>query len=107
MFIIVAVFSYGLLKVIRLFTFEEPDFIRNEVLKDMYLDYDEPFNAIDNRFEYAFAFLSILPYKYVAHDERIGHIAMRSVELDQTGDQFIFIKTVTEFGFCDPDKDFI
>ena len=78
-FIILAVMSYSLLKVVRLFNHEEPEFVRNSVLKDMYGDYDT-INAGSNRFEYAFAFLSIRPYKFVPHDERIGHVEMRNVE---------------------------
>ena len=43
----------------RLFMKENPDFVVNTVLKDMYLDYDKPFNATENRFELGVAFLSI------------------------------------------------
>lgn len=63
-FIILTVMSYSLLKVVRLFQHEEPDFVRNSVLKDMYGDFGT-INAASNRFEFAFAFLSIQPYRYV------------------------------------------
>ncbi len=70
MVLFVGVFS--LLKVIRWLSFNEPDFIVNTVLRDMQTEYDEPFGAEENRFEFAVAFLSIRPYKFVQHNPRIG-----------------------------------
>ena len=63
---------YGSLKLLRLVNHEQPDFIVNTVLKDMYTDYPEPFDAAENRFEFAVSFLSIRPYRFKSHDPRIG-----------------------------------
>ena len=64
--------AYSSLKLLQLFNHEQPDFIVNTVLKDMYNDYPEPFDAAENRFEFAVGFLSIRPYKFKSHDPRIG-----------------------------------
>ena len=56
----------------RLIFHKQPDFIVNTVLKEMYKDFPEPFNARENKFEFAIAFLQIRPYRYKAHDPRIG-----------------------------------
>ena len=51
---------------------ENPDFVVNNVLKDMYLDYRTPFNATENNFEFSVAYLSIAPYRFVEPDPRIA-----------------------------------
>lgn len=79
--IMIVVGSFGLLKTIRLVTHEQPEFIVNTVLKDMYVDYPEKLNAAENRFEFSVAFLSINPYKIVPNDPRITKINMRTVEM--------------------------
>ena len=73
----------------------------------MYTEYSEGFLASENNFEIAIGFLSILPYKYIPHDERYGNFHMRMVTMDQNGSEIVFIRNVTDFGVCDPDKDFI
>ena len=64
----------------RLVTRGNPDFVVNTVLKDMYLDYETPFNATDNNFEFSVAFLSIEPYKFVEPDPRIAQIYMSQID---------------------------
>ena len=78
--------SYAILKMIRLLSHEQPDFIVNTVLKDMHADYPDPIYANETNFEFAVTFLSILPYKFVKHDPRIGHINMRRVEMKHIED---------------------
>ena len=70
MFLVVGAFTA--LKVIQWITFEEPDFIVNTVLKQLHEEYPEPFEASPNRFDFAFSFLSIKPYKFVQYDPRYG-----------------------------------
>ena len=60
------------LKLLRMIKHDQPDFIVNTVLKDMNVDYPEPFDAQVNRFEFAVGFLSIRPYRFEGHDPRIG-----------------------------------
>ena len=70
MILFVGIFS--LLKFLEFLNYDQPNFIVNTVLKDMHVDYPKPIYADENRFEFAIAFLSILPYKFKAHDPRIG-----------------------------------
>lgn len=70
MFLCVGAFTA--LKVIHWISHVEPDFVVNTVLKNLYDEYPEPFEAKPNRFEFAVTFLSIRPYKFVQHDPRIG-----------------------------------
>ena len=69
---IVFLAGYSGIKFLQLINHEQPDFIVNTVLKDMYNDYPEPFNATENGFEFAVSFLSIRPYRFEAHNPRIG-----------------------------------
>lgn len=101
LFIVLVVGSFALLKLAMLINHEQPDFIVNTVLKDMYNDYQAPFNATENLFEFAVGFLSIRPYKFVPHDPRIGQMNMRLVKMDQTGEQVIFDKYPTDVVPCD------
>ena len=106
LFIVLTVGFYGILKLSMLINHEQPDFIVNTVLKDMYLDYPEPFNATENLFEFAVGFLSIRPYRYVQYDPRYGNIHFRQVDMDQTGEEIIFKRLPTEPKICDPAVDF-
>ena len=81
-FVVMVVVSYSLIKLIRMVTHEEPDFVKNEVLKDMYNEYPEPFAANNNYFELAVGFLSISPYLFVPHDETYGNWNFRQVTMD-------------------------
>ena len=71
---------YTLVSILRLVTYGQPEFVVNTVLKDMWLDYSVPFNATENHFEFAIAYLSIRPYKFVEPDPRMGIFEMRRVE---------------------------
>ena len=57
--IIILVGSYGLIRASSFIAHEQPDFIVNTVLRDMYTDFPDPINATDSHFEFAVAFLSI------------------------------------------------
>ena len=77
---------YAIVSIMRLVLNGNPDFVVNTVLKDMYVDYNEPFNATDNNFEFGVAFLSIRPYKFVELDPRYVQIDMRRVDMDSSGE---------------------
>lgn len=53
----------------------------NTVLKEMHVDYPNSFNATENKFEFAVAFLQIDPYQIVPNDPRITKINMRKVDM--------------------------
>ena len=94
--IMIVVGSFGLLKTVMLVSHEQPDFIVNTVLKDMYLDYPTVFNAAENNFEFAVAFLQIKPYKIVPNDPRISKINMRTVEMVQENEEIKFHRYPTK-----------
>ena len=73
----------------------------------MYLDYEEPFIATENRFEFALGFLQMRPWMFVDHDPRIGQVNMRRVEMDSRGDQIIFNKYPLDVLPCDPEQQFL
>jgi len=98
---------FSMLKCMRWIAFEQPDFTVNTVLHDMFYDYPEPFTAREHRFEFAVTFLSILPYKFVKPDPRIGQINMRRVDMNSTGTEIIFTKFPANVAPCDPEVDFI
>ena len=77
---------YTIVSILRLVLNGNPDFVVNTVLKDMYVDYNEPFNATTNNFEFSVAYLSIRPYKFVEFNPRFGHIEMRRIDMDSTGE---------------------
>ena len=70
--IVIFIGFYALVSILRLIMKENPDFVVNTVLKDMYFDYDAPFNATENNFEFSVAYLSIAPYRFVEPDPRIA-----------------------------------
>jgi len=72
----------------------------------MHKHYPEPIRADDNLFEFAIGFLQIMPYKYVAHDPRIGQLNVRMVEMDQRGENIVFIKTPQETKTCNSTENF-
>ena len=78
--ILIFIGFYTLVSLMRLITKDNPDFVVNTVLKDMYLDYSEPFNATENNFEFGVAYLSIKPYRFVELDPRIARIGMGRYE---------------------------
>ena len=98
---------YAIVSIMRLVLNGNPDFVVNTVLKDMYVDYNAPFNATENNFEFSVAFLSIRPYKFIEVDPRFVQIEMRRIDMDSTGEEIIFTKHPSEFGPCDPEKNFI
>ena len=73
----------------------------------MYADFPEPFNATENKFEFGVAFMQIRPYRYRAHDPRIGQINMRMVQMNSQGEEIIFEKFPYEIGPCDPEVNFV
>ena len=56
--------SYGILKFNHVIFYEQPSFIKNTVLRNMYEEFPDPFNATENNFEIAIGFLSIRPFEY-------------------------------------------
>ena len=98
---------YSSLKFLEFLNYDQPDFIVNTVLKDMHQDYPEPFVASDNRFEFAVAFLSVLPYRFKAHDPRIGQMNMRMVEMETKNEAITFTKHPFPSAPCNADKNFL
>lgn len=74
------VFSFSIHRSRRLIEDWDPEFIVNTVLEEM-ANFEE-IEAIDNRFEFAFTFLSIRPYKFVEYDPRIATVNARIVRMD-------------------------
>lgn len=70
--IVLVVGTYGVLRFAQMINHEQPQFIVNTVLKDMFNEFPEPFDAETNYFEFAVGFLSIKPYKFVEFDPRYG-----------------------------------
>lgn len=106
-FMVLCVGGFSTLRLLQWLNFQEPDFIINSVLKDMHKEYDEPFWADENRFEFAVTFLSIRPFKFVEHDPRIGQIEMRRVEMNTTGSEVIFNKFPASVAPCDSTQNFL
>jgi len=98
--IVIFVTSYSLLKFQEFVYREQPFFIKNTVLHDMYEHFPEALNAKDNFFELAIGFLKIEPYKFKAHDPRIGQLNARMVQMDQQGEHIIFKKFPLETRPC-------
>lgn len=100
MFLCVGAFTA--LKVIQWITFEEPDFIVNIVLKNLYEEYDEPFEADQNRFDFALTFLSIKTesYKFVQYDPRYGDLTAHRIDMDMVGDEITFNQTLVKMSPC-------
>ena len=99
---------YAVLKVQQVVFFVQPEFIVNTVLKSMYDEFPQPFNATDNNFEIAVGYLSIRPYEYKKPDPRIGQINLRMVVMDQSNGQYItFTKHPLEIHDCITGHNFV
>ena len=101
--------TYTFLRFLQFYNHEQPQFIVNTVLKDMYNEYPEPFNAGENFFQFAVGFMSIRPFKFIKFDPRYGQMQFRRVELTQSidSDEIVFERNPYELIPCDPEKHFI
>ena len=97
---------FSTLKFIRLISHDQPEFVVNTVMKDMFTEYPEPFWANENRFELAVTFLSIRPYRFVEYDPRLGKLNMRRVEQHIVEDEIYFEKFPMPTAPCDPEVNF-
>ena len=59
---VICMLGYTVIKMIQMVMHQQPDFIVNTVLKDMYTEYPEVFPAKEAGFEFAVALISIRPW---------------------------------------------